>query len=164
MSKRKTNQVQLALHPLKQLGFTLIELVVVIVILGILGALALPRFANLGADARIASVNAAKGALAASSALAHSKYLVTSPIPATVTFEGVTITFQTAFASGYPRADIAFAAAAGLNAADYTLTAAGTTLSVSPVSAPTPANCNVTYAESVSASTAPTLTVTTTGC
>lgn len=148
----------------QQSGFTLIELVVVIVILGILGALALPRFANLGSDARIASVNGAKGALAAASALAHSKYLVTSPPPASVVFEGVTVTYQTSFASGYPLANASFATAAGLNAGDYTITAASPTLTVSPVSASNAATCSVVYTEAVSATAAPTLTVNTSGC
>jgi MSHA pilin protein MshA len=147
-----------------QSGFTLIELVVVIVILGILGALALPRFANLGSDARIASVNGAKGALAATSALAHAKYLVASSPPASVVFEGVTVTYQTPIASGYPRADAGLALAAGLNPGDYTTTVASPTLTVSPVSASNPATCAVVYTEATSAIDAPTLTVVTTGC
>lgn len=52
-------------------GFTLIELIVVIVILAILAAVALPRLTNLQLDARIAKLNAARGSVAATSAMVH---------------------------------------------------------------------------------------------
>jgi MSHA pilin protein MshA len=60
----------------QQQGFTLIELVVVIVILGILAATALPRFVNLQTEARTASVNGFAGGLRGAVAVVQSKWLV----------------------------------------------------------------------------------------
>ena len=58
----------------RQKGFTLIELVVVIVILGVLAAVALPRFMNATEDAHSAAVNGTGGALAAGVALVRSQW------------------------------------------------------------------------------------------
>ncbi len=138
-----------------QTGFTLIELVMVIVILGILAAVALPKFVNLSGDARMASANAAGGALSTAATMAHSAFLVRNTADAgTVTMEGVTATNN----NGYPLAS-EMAGLAGIVSANYIISVAGTTLTVTPIGAPV-STCSATYTEPVSAGLPPVIATT----
>ena len=90
-----------------QKGFTLVELVVVIVILGILAATALPRFINLTNEARISAVQGIAGGLRSAVSVAQARYFATgtntSPIPMA---DGTTVAVGTTGAtSGVPTAD-----------------------------------------------------------
>lgn len=67
------NRLSIVAAKTKQQGFTLVELVAVIVILGILSVSAVPRFVNLSTDARIASLRAMEGAVKGSADLIFAK-------------------------------------------------------------------------------------------
>lgn len=60
----------------RQSGFTLIELVVVIVILGILAATAAPKFMNLQGDARVSALNGLKGSVKSAVSMVYSKAIL----------------------------------------------------------------------------------------
>ncbi|MDY7572932.1 type II secretion system protein [Actimicrobium sp. CCI2.3] len=142
----------------KQSGFTLIELVMVIVILGILAAVALPKFVSLGADARIGVMKSVEGSMRSANAMIYAKAAAASLSGATgiITNNGVAINV----AYGYAATATDLAAAMDLiPATDFTLAAT----TITHAGAVTPAGCLITYVPAA-ATTAPTYTLTSTGC
>ncbi|WP_318465467.1 type II secretion system protein [Photobacterium leiognathi] len=86
----------------KQQGFTLIELVVVIVILGILAVTAAPKFMNLQGDARHASLQGLKGAIQGASGIVYGKAAIEGIESTKGTVSAGAGTVSTLF--GYPEA------------------------------------------------------------
>ncbi len=148
--------------PKQQQGFTLIELILVIVMLGTLAAFALPRFADLGRDARIASVEGAAASIRSAAAVAHAAWLVRNNV--ILDLEGTMVGIA---AGGYPQApNPGIIAAAGIDASNFQVvrsSAGSSTVTVLPLDVASTANCFVRYNLANSA-TAPTISVQTGGC
>lgn len=145
-------------------GFTLIELVVVIVILGILAAFAVPRFARLDDQARLSSVRSLEGSLNSAAAMTHGMWMAAGNNPATVSMEGAGAITMTA--AGYPtatnagiRATLSPSSLAAGPGRFTTFVTAANVMEFRMNGAAVPTACLVRYTAPVAANTIPTFQV-----
>lgn len=138
-------------------GFTLIELVVVITILGILAAFAVPKFIALDSQARIATINGLAGSVKSAASLARGMSMATGNT-ATVTMEGSPVNLV----NGYPDSTAAgIPMAVNASASDFTYTPGAASGTWAKVGAP--GTCTVTYTPAPVGGT-PSVTTSTAGC
>ncbi|RUO62427.1 prepilin-type N-terminal cleavage/methylation domain-containing protein [Pseudidiomarina insulisalsae] len=159
----------------RQQGFTLIELIIVIVVLGILAVTAAPQFINFSSDARESTVKGAQASIQGAMQLVYARSLVngTEDLSGqTVSTEGGDVDVE----FGYPAAAVGgIDEAAGLSSADWTRydsTDSGDLTANQAAFAPegtTPSfdgtdSCHVLYTEAANADTAATVSVNVAGC
>ncbi|MBI5447885.1 MAG: prepilin-type N-terminal cleavage/methylation domain-containing protein [Gammaproteobacteria bacterium] len=140
----------------QQSGFTLIELIVIIAVLGILSAVAVPQFITLATEARTATVNGINGALNSATALAIAKYTAAGNTGTTVDMNGTSVTVNSG--TGVPVGTAAGIGSALSNKTGITINyTTATAVSFQPSGGSS--TCQVAYNGSTGVTT-----VTTSGC
>ncbi|MEO0316785.1 MAG: hypothetical protein RL404_462 [Pseudomonadota bacterium] len=143
-----------------QQGFTLIELVIVIVIIGILAAIALPKMTDLAGNARAATIKGVTGSLASANTAIYSAAQIANQGGATGSISACNTT-GIATVYGYAADTTELLKCVTLSpASDFNSATANT---ISHSGATTPASCNVVYTPAT-ATAPPAYTVTVTGC